>query len=86
MSPISTRWKRQESGKARQVSGKLYQHSHYPQQAHQKVRQRSGTENDIATSSYHAKRNLRRKEVHMNTLEVLTLLLVIFAALTYLDN
>ena len=27
-----------------------------------------------------------RKEVGMNTLEVLTLLLVIFAALTYLDN
>ena len=26
------------------------------------------------------------KEVHMDTLEVLTLLLVIFAALSYLDN
>jgi len=27
-----------------------------------------------------------RKEVGMNTLEVLTLLLVVFAALTYIDN
>lgn len=27
-----------------------------------------------------------RKEVHMDTLEILTLLLVIFAALSYLDN
>ena len=26
------------------------------------------------------------KEVHMDTLEILTLLLVIFAALSYLDN
>ena len=26
------------------------------------------------------------KEIHMNTLEILTLLLVVFAALSYLDN
>jgi len=30
--------------------------------------------------------NKRRRKCNMNTLEVLTLVLIIFAALTYIDN